>query len=76
MSNFLKLNWGDLGKGVLVAFLTVFVGSLSSALNAGTFPTLDQIYGWLLPALAAAGAYLLKNLFTNSDGQVAKPEQK
>ena len=70
MSEFLKLNWNDLGKGALVAFLTVFVGSLIEALNAGALPSLTQLGAWAIPALASGLGYLLKNLFQNSENKI------
>ncbi len=74
MSSFGKLNWGDLGKGILLAFLTAVIGSLTAVLEAGDLPTLGQLQGWALTGLAAAGAYLLKNIFTNSKNELAKKE--
>lgn len=73
-SGFLSLNWADLGKGILVAFGTVFLGALYGTLNSGTFPTGADLKTWALAGLAAAVSYLLKNLFTNSSNQLAKPE--
>ena len=75
-SGFLNLNWADLGKGILVAFLTVVVGGVGTALNAGALPDLATLGSLCLAGLAAAVAYLLKNLFTNSQNQLAKPEPK
>lgn len=61
-SNFLSLNWLDLGKGLLMAILTPVVVIIQQSLEAGVF-TLD----WKSIGLAAIGggfAYLVKNFFT------------
>lgn len=76
MSEFGKLNWVDIGKGVLIAFLTVFLGGLYTALDSGTFPTVEQLTGWALSGLAAAIAYVLKNFLTNSENKLLKKENK
>jgi uncharacterized membrane protein len=76
MSPFLNLNWKDLGKAVLMAFLTTFITSVAAAFQAGAFPTLAQLGSYALLGLSAAGAYLVKNLFTNSKNQLATPESK
>ena len=72
MSDFGKLNWVDLGKGCLIAVLTVVVAGLTTSLNAGRFPTLSGLGGLGLAGLSAGLAYLLKNLFTNSDNELGK----
>lgn len=76
MSNFGSLNWLDLGKGVLVAFLTVFLGSLYTGLSQGAFPSGSELATWAASGLAAGVAYLIKNLFTNSSNELAKTEPK
>ena len=68
MSDFLKLNWGDLVKGFLLACLTAFVGSLYTLLSTGVFPTLADLHMWLPAAIAAGIAYLKMALFQNSSG--------
>lgn len=71
-SKLLSLNWHDIIKALLVAFLTTFVATIGQSLDAGIFPTLAQIKVAALSGLAAAVAYLAKNLFTNSNGQILK----
>jgi hypothetical protein len=75
-SEFLKINWLDLGKGVLVAVLTVVLQGVIDILQTGLLPTLQQIYAFLGPGLAAGLAYILKNLFTNSQNELGKAEAK
>jgi len=74
MSSFLKLNLQDLLKGFIVAALAAIGTALIPLLDAGTLPTLAQLGA--ATGLAAGLAYLAKNLFTNSDGEVAKTEPK
>lgn len=75
-SNFFNLNWADLGKGLLIAFLTAMLGGLLELIQAGTLPTTwVQFQPILELSLAASVSYLLKNLFTNSEGQLAKGEK-
>lgn len=75
-SKFFNLNWADLGKGLLIAFLTALLGGLLELLQAGELPTTWLAFQPILEvSLSAAVAYLLKNLFTNSEGQIAKGEK-
>lgn len=75
-SKFFNLNWADLGKGLLIAFLTALLGGLLELLQAGELPTTWAVFQPILEvSLSAAVAYLLKNLFTNSEGQLAKGEK-
>jgi zinc transporter ZupT len=75
-SEFLKLKSQDFWKGLIVAVLTAAVTGLSTAItNAADFAS----FNWQSVVLAAAGgfvAYILKNLFTNSEGEILKTEHK
>jgi hypothetical protein len=74
LSEFLKINSFDLLKGFITAFLTSAITMMVQALSAGNFPTTLQLKQAAIAGLAAGGAYLLKNFFTNSEGQFLKPE--
>jgi histidine ammonia-lyase len=74
MSGLFKLNFNDLFKGFIVAALAAIGTILVPMLDAGTLPTLAQLGTAGAAGLTAGLAYLVKNLFTNSDGQIAKPE--
>jgi hypothetical protein len=66
-SKFFNLNLKDFLKGSIVAVLTAlgtFLGSVSNADLASIGKA----------AIIAFLAYLVKNLFTNSDGQILKIE--
>jgi hypothetical protein len=74
-SKFFNLNWADLGKGLLIAFLTALLGGILELLQAGQLPTTWVAFQPILElSLAAAVSYLLKNLFTNSEGSLMKGE--
>jgi len=74
-SKFLKLKKSDFWKGLIVAGLTAGVTALSSAItNAADFSS----FNWQSVVLASAGgfvAYLMKNLFSNSEGTPFKSEK-
>ncbi len=68
-STFFTLNWRDLGKAVVVAFLTAFVAAIGQALGATGgaihWPSGAEWIDALKIAGGAAVAYLIKNLFTD-----------
>lgn len=70
-SPFLKLNVRDLVNGLVVAFLTSALTGLIQILDAGVLPTLVELKTSGLAGLVASLAYLLKNLVTNSQGEMA-----
>lgn len=75
-SKFFNINWADLGRGLLIAFLTALLGGILELLQAGQLPTTWVAFQPILEvSLSAAVAYLLKNLFTNSEGQIARGER-
>jgi hypothetical protein len=76
MSEFLKLNGKDFFRGLVVAILAIITSSLSVILDAGALPTTEQLIGIAKVVGTTAVSYLLKNLFTNSNGQILKPESK
>lgn len=76
MSEFLKLNGKDLFRGLVVAVLAIITSSLSVILDAGALPTTEQLLAIAKVVGTTAVSYLLKNLFTNSSGQILKPESK
>jgi hypothetical protein len=69
-SGFLTLNTQDFIKGLIVAVLMSALQIVYATLSSGTF-TFDWMA--ILQAGVTAGvAYLMKNLFTNQEGQFAK----
>jgi hypothetical protein len=73
-SPFGKLNLRDLINGLVVAFLTASLTGLIQTLDSGVLPTLAELKTSALSGTVASLAYLLKNLVTNSQGEIAKPE--
>ncbi len=75
-TSFFTVGLRDLIKGVIVAILTVVVAGVSTSLNAGALPTESELKTIALAGLAAGGAYLIKNLFTNSNDKFLTNEPK
>jgi hypothetical protein len=77
MSNFLNINWKDLMKGLLVAVIGAILTAAYEAINAGTIQFTWAFWQPIVYTGIAAGmAYLIKNLFTNSTGNVLTSEKK
>jgi len=73
-SPFGKLNLRDLINGIVVAFLTAALTGLIQILDAGGLPTTEQLIVAGKSGLVASLAYLLKNLVSNSQGEMATKE--
>ncbi len=74
-SKFLGVNLGDLGKSLLVAFFTSFVTVLYASLESGTLPNLSTLKVAAITGLTGAVGYLVKNVFTNSNGDFAAKDK-
>ena len=74
MSNFLNLNLDDLIKGFVVAFLSSALTGLIVILDNGALPNATELKSALVVGITSGLSYLLKNLLTNSKGQIAKSE--
>lgn len=76
-SNFLKLNWQDLAKGLIVAVVGAILTGLYQALDIGVIS-----FTWVfwkpivLTGVTAGVGYLIKNYFSNTDGAPFKAEPK
>lgn len=75
-SAFLKLGKSDLVKGCIMTALGAIAGTAYAAIQAGTLLDLVVLKGMASTALATGGTYLLKNLFTNSNGQIGPEPPK
>jgi len=73
-SPFGKLNVRDLINGIVVAFLTAALTGLIQILDAGGLPTTEQLIVAGKSGLVASLAYLLKNLVSNSQGEMGVRE--
>lgn len=75
-ARFFSLNGNDLLKGLLIAFLTALLTGLLELFQAGPF-----LFNWVTfqpivyAAVAAGMSYLIKNMFTNSQGQLLVSEK-
>lgn len=68
------LSWKDVGKAIIMAFLGAFVTSVYTIIQDGHFPTGKEFGTAALMGAGAAVAYLIKNIFTNSQDQFATKE--
>lgn len=74
-SEFAKLNVNDLLKSLIVAGLSSVIMLILPILQAGNLPSIYELKSAAVAGLASASAYLLKNLLTNSQDQILKPEK-
>lgn len=75
-SGFLKLNWVDFGKGLLVAVIAAFLTGLVQTLESGALPTTAQLRVAGIAAATAGISYLLKNLFQSKEGVPFKKDEE
>lgn len=73
-SKFLAWDIRDLAKAAVLAGIAVATQGLITILDAGHLPTLADLKQEGTVAAIAAASYLLKNLFTNSEGSFAKKD--
>lgn len=73
-SKFLNLDWKDLSRGLLIAFLTAVISGIITMLDNGTGFNWITIRPLLIAGISAALSYLLKCLLTNSQDQMFKRE--
>jgi len=71
-STFLSLNSKDFLKGLVMAVLTAVISIVYTSVQAGSLEFDWKTIG--LTALSSALAYIMKNLFTNSSGEMLKKE--
>jgi hypothetical protein len=75
MKEFLSIGTKDVIKGAIMAAIAVVLTALITSIDAGHFPSsFEDIKPMLVSAVGAFVTYLLKNLFTNSDGKFLKRE--
>jgi hypothetical protein len=73
-SKLLTLDWKDLSRGLLVAFLTAVLTGVINILDSGAIFTWVTLKPVLIAGISAALSYLLKCLATNSQDQMFKRE--
>jgi branched-subunit amino acid transport protein len=69
-SKFLRLSARDFFKGLLVSVVTAVLTALLTLLQAGVEFKWKSFIPVLYAGIAALVAYLLKNLFTNNQGEL------
>ena len=72
MSKFFSLNLSDFFKGMIMTVIGSVIGILYSTVQSGSLT-----FDWAViktTAMSAALSYLIKNLFTNSNGEFAATE--
>lgn len=76
MSKFLNLDYKDVLKGAIISLLAILLKGLQEILQQGRMPSTDEAssIGWV--ALSAGFSYLIKNLFTNSSGEIFTREKE
>lgn len=73
-SKFLSLDLKDALNGFLVAFLSAALTGIITTLDSGVLPTLSELKSAGIVGLTAGLSYLLKNLLTNSQGEILKKD--
>mgnify|MGYP000944160555 CR=1 FL=1 len=75
-SKFLTLDWKDLSRGLLIAFLTAVITGIINILDTGAVFTWITLRPVLIAGISAALSYLLKCLATNSQDQMFRREPR
>lgn len=73
-SKFLNLDIKDAINGFVVAFLSAALTGLVATLDSGALPTVAELKSAGVIGLTAGLSYLLKNILTNSNGELLKKE--
>jgi VIT1/CCC1 family predicted Fe2+/Mn2+ transporter len=74
-SAFLTLNWRDFIKGLVLAVLTAVITWAYEAVQSGTLFSPGALKTVGLVATGAFLAYLVKNFFTNTTGEILTKEK-
>ena len=75
MSKLFNLNLSDAVKGLVIAVLTTVLTGLLKVFETGTLPSTSDLQQIGVIAITAGISYLLKNVFTNSDGKLLSSEK-
>lgn len=74
-SKFLTLDTKDAINGFVVAFLSAALTAVLATLDSGALPTLAELKSAGIIGLTAGLSYLIKNVLTNSNGELVKAEK-
>jgi len=75
-SKFLRLDWKDFSRGLLIAFLTAVLTGVINILDTGAVFSWVTVKPVLIAGISAALSYLLKCLATNSQDQLLRREPR
>jgi len=75
MSQFFTLNTKDLIKSLIMAFLGAFITWIYNLIAQGGIITLESLKSIAFVWITAMLAYLIKNYFTNSQGELKSEPQ-
>lgn len=75
-SFFLSLNLRDFFKGLIVAVISSVLTWAYEAIQNDTLFTKEGLRAAGMVALASFVAYVIKNFFTNTDGEILTAEKK
>lgn len=73
-SNFLNLNWRDFLKGLLLSILSAVITFVYGVVQSGTSFDGEFFRAVGVVAITTLLAYLSKNLFENSEGDLSKEQ--
>lgn len=73
-SKFLNLDIKDAINGFVVAFLSAALTGIIATLDSGALPSVAELKSAGVIGLTAGLSYLLKNVLTNSNGELLKKE--
>jgi hypothetical protein len=73
-SKFLKINWKDLSRSILMTISTTILAMLSTSVTNQKFPTIADFFNMLKVGALSGVVYLIKNLFTNSRDKFLRNE--
>ena len=74
-SKFLTLDTKDAVNGFVVAFLSAALTAVLATLDSGALPTVAELKSAGIIGLTAGLSYLIKNVLTNSNGELVKAEK-
>lgn len=75
-STFLSLNFKDLGRAFLIAFITLLIAGVAVFTQKNELPSMPELLLILKTSAISAGAYVIKNFFTNSEDKLFKKEKE
>lgn len=75
MSKLFKLNIDDAYKTLIMVILGAIIGSITEIVNLGRLPEEHEWKSAFMLGLGSGLTYIMKNFFTNSQGQFAENEE-